>query len=121
VLPNSAFTRIADGKVSTTPSIETRPETATDTSPAFPAPNVLLTICPALVKNRLPASTVTFPAFPPAPGKEPEEISVEASRPSIAIRLATLTETSPPLPVPKVLLEIVPPLVSDRLSAEMVT
>src|SRR6185503_14754043 len=79
---------------------------ATAMVPAFPAPRVLVWIVPPLARLIVPAVTDTDPALPelPAACEEIPEDRFELA-PSIASVPVATTNTSPPLPGPKVLLE----------------
>src|SRR5580693_2013877 len=93
------------------PSIDRRPATLTKTLPALPEPKVLPAICPALVRDRLPAATLSVPALPLLPASVPEVMPVKAFW--IDSEPATVTDTAPLLPEPTVSLAIIAPLARD--------
>jgi hypothetical protein len=102
------------------PIIVSPSPTLTKTLPPFADPKVSLEISPLLMMEMLPALTLTVPAFPMLFGLVCEEIPVKASGvivPSIVNPPATLTETLPLLPGPKVLFEMTPELAMEMLPA----
>jgi hypothetical protein len=100
----------------------TKAPAVTETLPAFPAPNVLLWIAPLSAIDKVSAVTVTVPAFPlPWDCAEiPDSWSRVPDFPSIE-SIPVFTETLPPLPDPKVALEISPLLAMMTLPALTVT
>jgi len=61
VLPEFASENIPVGcVVFPIPSIDSAPATVTETSPPFPAPNVVLEMAPLLRMDKVPARTLTF-------------------------------------------------------------
>src|SRR5262249_50224713 len=63
--------------------------------PPFPDPDVSLTIAPLLAIDRVPAWTITFPAFP----GDPRRVEADISPPLASTSEFASTWTSPPLPV----------------------
>src|SRR5436305_1831701 len=89
------------------PSIDSMPDTSTNTLPLFPAApalvNVVLATKPLLVRLNFPAVTFTLPALPVPNVTEPIPSNIEELAPtdmSTAAEPATLTETSPAFPFP---------------------
>ena len=101
------------------PRIDSPPATLTKTLPPDPLALVLLEICPVFTIDKLPALTVTLPAFPLLTGSESDPIPANSvdEAPSIDSRSATLTEIFPPLPAPTVLLKIAPLPMVDKAPA----
>src|SRR5262249_5332047 len=107
------------------PLIVSCSETVTTTLPARPEPKALLEISPLLTIDNVPAVTLTFPAFPVLPITATAAIAVGGFGvlllPTIARTPGALTETSPLLPIPPVLLAIAPLLTMDNVPALNVT
>src|SRR3984893_5097547 len=92
--------------------------------PALPGPAVPAEILPSFRRAKLPALTAILPAFPVLPRLACEEIPVNMPgviAPSMVSPPVALTETSPPLPCPKVLLAISPLFIMERVLALTLT
>jgi hypothetical protein len=63
------------------PVIDSRPSTITTTLPPDPVENVLLAISPLLTIDKVPALTLTFPAFPVLPRLACEKMPVAPTWP----------------------------------------